>query len=130
MSAKLFTGGLDAKDGAKKLPEITGDGAGNGDKARIVGDGDNKIDDRFLKIPEVENDLGKIDLSLGDDGSTKVREDAHQQPSDVDGTKVRAKKARIKWTSSLLDRIAEVKEETGDVKDRVDRLSRRLRRFK
>ncbi len=130
MTAKLFTGGLDSKDEAKKLPEITGTGADSGEKARMVGDGDNRIDDRYLRIPEVDDELGKIDLSLGGDTLNQEDVQANASPSDVEATKVKAKNARIKWTSSLLDRIAAVKEETGDVKDRIDRMSRRLGRFK
>ena len=130
MTAKLFTGGLDSKDEAKKLPEITGSGADSGEKARMVGDGDNRIDDRFLRIPEVDNELGKIDLSLGGDSLKQQDVQSSAIPSDVEATKVKARNARIKWTSGLLDRIKAVREETGDVKDRVDRMSRRLSRFK
>ena len=130
MTAKLFTGGLDSKDEAKQLPAITGKGAGAGEKARTVGDGDNQLEDRYLKVPNKTSDLGAIDLSLSDNDPEANLDAVSQDAQDVEGSKVKARRARIKWTSGLLDRIAAVKEETGDVKDRVDRLSRRLKKYR
>ena len=130
MTAKLFTGGLDSKDEAKQLPAITGEGALAGEKARFVGDGENQLEDRYLKVPKEKADLGAIDLSLSDNDSDGYLDAGSQNAKDVEGSKVKARRARIKWTSGLLDRIAAVKEETGDVKDRVDRLSRRLRKYR
>ena len=130
MTAKLFTGGLDSKDEAKQLPAITGKGAGAGEKARTVGDGDNQVEDRYLKVPNQTSDLGAIDLSLSDNDLEGNVDAGSVYAQDVEGSKVKARRARIKWTSGLLDRIAAVKEETGDVKDRVDRLSRRLKKYR
>ena len=130
MTAKLFTGGLDSKDEAKQLPAITGKGAVAGEKARFVGDGENQVEDRYLTVPNETADLGAIDLSLSDNDLEGRIDVGSQSVQDVEGSKVKARRARIKWTSSLLDRIAAVKEETGDVKDRVDRLSRRLKKYR
>ncbi len=127
MTAKLFTGGLDSKQGEKQLPEITGDVASAGEKARIVGDGNGHIQDRYLKVPDQTSDFREIDLDLGVSNSGLVGEDSVK---DIDGRKVNARRARIKWTSSLLDRIAAVRAETGEVENRLDRVSRRLRRLK
>lgn len=125
---KLFTGGLDSGEEARKVPDITGEGAAEGVKARFVGDDSNRYEDRILSVPNSESSLGKIDLSLGADGFDDSPETSVE--GDRDGNKIRARKARIKWTSGLLDRIKEVRKETIDVGDRVERLSRRLKRFK
>ena len=89
---KLFTGGLDSGEEARKVPDITGEGAAEGVKARFVGDDSNRYEDRILSVPNSESSLGKIDLSLGADGFDDSPETSVE--GDRDGNKIEIKKGR------------------------------------